>query len=166
MSNHEPEGLTRREALKRGAKLTGAVLWVTPVVQAVGMRPALAQAVSPTPCVNERCLRAKSNDDLSSFENSPGVGANDCTDCGGSSGIDGDQFLTISGDEDMVTVMVKDPNCRITSIVARGGNENNPNGDPCRTGTVAPDGLSATVTRPEAGGISHVEVCFCCCLDA
>ena len=47
MENQEPIGLTRRDALKRGAKLGGAVLWMTPVVQAVGMRPALAQGVSP-----------------------------------------------------------------------------------------------------------------------
>lgn len=43
-----PEGISRREALKRGLKLTGAVIWATPVVQAVGMRPALAQTVSPS----------------------------------------------------------------------------------------------------------------------
>jgi hypothetical protein len=41
------QGLTRREALKRGAVLAGGLVWATPVVQAVGMSPAYAQIVSP-----------------------------------------------------------------------------------------------------------------------
>lgn len=50
----EPSGaLTRRQALKRGAILGGALAWATPVVQVVGMRPALAQTVSPTGCLIE-----------------------------------------------------------------------------------------------------------------
>lgn len=40
-------GLTRREALKRGALFGGALVWTTPAVQAVGMRSALAADVSP-----------------------------------------------------------------------------------------------------------------------
>lgn len=50
MSDHEihEEGLTRREALKRGAILGGVALaWTTPAVQIVGMSPALAQTTSP-----------------------------------------------------------------------------------------------------------------------
>jgi hypothetical protein len=44
---HE-EGLTRREALKRGAVFGGVALaWTTPLVQVVGMSPALAQTTSP-----------------------------------------------------------------------------------------------------------------------
>ena len=41
------DGLSRRDFLKRGAALGGALVWVTPVVQVVGMRPAFAQTVSP-----------------------------------------------------------------------------------------------------------------------
>jgi hypothetical protein len=40
-------GLTRREALKRGAMLGGALVWAIPVVQTVGMTAAMAQTVSP-----------------------------------------------------------------------------------------------------------------------
>jgi hypothetical protein len=40
------EGLTRREALKRGAIVAGT-LWAVPIVQAVGMRPAYAATPSP-----------------------------------------------------------------------------------------------------------------------
>jgi hypothetical protein len=41
-------GITRRQALKRGALLGGALAWATPVVQVIGMRPAFAQVPSPT----------------------------------------------------------------------------------------------------------------------
>ena len=42
-------GVTRREALKRGALLGGALVWATPAVQVIGMKPAFAQSVS-APC--------------------------------------------------------------------------------------------------------------------
>ena len=40
-------GLSRREAIKKGAIVGGTVLWVTPLVQSVGMSPASAQTPSP-----------------------------------------------------------------------------------------------------------------------
>ena len=40
-------GITRRQALKRGAIFGGALAWATPVVQVVGMKAAGAQVVSP-----------------------------------------------------------------------------------------------------------------------
>jgi hypothetical protein len=46
-ADHPRPGLTRREALKKGAVLGGALVWTTPLVQAIGMRPAQAQEVSP-----------------------------------------------------------------------------------------------------------------------
>ena len=45
MSN-SPKQFTRREALKRGAVIGGTVLWVTPVVQTLGMSRAFAQTPS------------------------------------------------------------------------------------------------------------------------
>ncbi len=39
--------ITRRQLLKRGALLGGAVLWTTPLVQVVGMQRASAQVTSP-----------------------------------------------------------------------------------------------------------------------
>ena len=45
--DEESGGITRRQALKKGAILGGALAWATPVVQVIGMRPALAQTVSP-----------------------------------------------------------------------------------------------------------------------
>lgn len=44
---NQRSGLSRRDFLKRGAILGGAVVWATPIVQVVGMRPALAQTTSP-----------------------------------------------------------------------------------------------------------------------
>lgn len=49
-------GLTRRQALKRGAILGGALAWATPVVQVIGMRPAFAQTVSPACRIEIRVL--------------------------------------------------------------------------------------------------------------
>jgi hypothetical protein len=40
------QGLTRREVIKKGALLGGTVMWVTPIVQTVGMSRALAQEPS------------------------------------------------------------------------------------------------------------------------
>ena len=41
-SGGEQVGLTRRQTLKRGALLGGALAWATPVVQVIGMKPAFA----------------------------------------------------------------------------------------------------------------------------
>lgn len=40
------EGLTRRQALKRGAAVSGALLWATPAIQTIGMSKALAATPS------------------------------------------------------------------------------------------------------------------------
>ena len=48
MPSSATRGITRRDLLKKGAALGGAVVWVTPIVQSVGMGRAFAQA--PSPC--------------------------------------------------------------------------------------------------------------------
>lgn len=45
---HSENGISRRELLKKGAVLGGAVAWATPVVQTLGMGRAFAQTASPT----------------------------------------------------------------------------------------------------------------------
>lgn len=42
-------GVSRRDALRKGAVVGGAVLWATPVVQGIGISPASAQQASPPP---------------------------------------------------------------------------------------------------------------------
>ena len=49
MAENETQGITRRDLLKRGAALGGAVVWATPVVQTLGMGRAFAQVPSPAP---------------------------------------------------------------------------------------------------------------------
>jgi hypothetical protein len=64
-------GVTRREILKKGAALGGALVWGAPVVQVIGMRPALAQTPSPV-CPNLYCVKAEwrggQNGSLGSFQ--------------------------------------------------------------------------------------------------
>jgi hypothetical protein len=43
------QGISRRDLLRKGAVLGGAVVWVTPVVQTLGMGRAFAQTASPEP---------------------------------------------------------------------------------------------------------------------
>lgn len=66
-------GLTRRDLLKSGAVLGGALAWGAPVVQLIGMKPAMAQEVSG--CPNTYCLKAEYDDGvLGPFINcSPGI---------------------------------------------------------------------------------------------
>ena len=47
MPSSPNRGITRRDLLKKGAVLGGAVVWVTPIVQSVGMGRAFAQTTSP-----------------------------------------------------------------------------------------------------------------------
>jgi len=53
--SNEP-GLNRRDFLKRGAALGGTLVWATPIVQVIGMHPALAQTVSPV-CANHFAVK-------------------------------------------------------------------------------------------------------------
>lgn len=47
MAENESQGISRRDLLKRGAALGGAVVWATPVVQTLGMGRAFANTASP-----------------------------------------------------------------------------------------------------------------------
>ena len=47
MAENQEQGISRRDLLKRGAALGGAVVWATPVVQTLGMGRAYAQTTSP-----------------------------------------------------------------------------------------------------------------------
>lgn len=47
MTDNESQGISRRDLLKKGAVLGGAVVWTTPVVQTMGMGRAFASTTSP-----------------------------------------------------------------------------------------------------------------------
>ena len=47
MPEEVDQGISRRDLLKRSAALGGAVVWVTPLVQVVGMGRAFAETPSP-----------------------------------------------------------------------------------------------------------------------
>lgn len=47
MGEEVSQGITRRDLLRRGAVLGGAVVWTTPVVQTLGMGRAFASTASP-----------------------------------------------------------------------------------------------------------------------
>ena len=47
MPSSPNQGISRRDLLMKGAILGGAVVWVTPIVQSVGMGRAFAQTTSP-----------------------------------------------------------------------------------------------------------------------
>ena len=49
VGEEQGQGITRRDLLRKGAVLGGAVVWTTPVVQTLGMGRAFAQTASPEP---------------------------------------------------------------------------------------------------------------------
>lgn len=177
MVDHESEGLTRREALKRGLKL-GAVLWVTPVVQVVGMRPAFAQTTSPActvwyavkidPSANPvfpHCV------DIFGQNNPNGVGqcldvddvgmpvnAGGCAHVTSSTTPDGASWTATLGEG--CEFVEGSGRCFVKLGQAHGGCEPDP-GDPdvCDW-----DSTTGTLTFNSSTGtnISHVEFAFCC----
>ena len=60
MASNPNQGITRRDLLKKGAALGGAVVWVTPIVQSVGMGRAFASTPSPcTPGISYIAMNVK-----------------------------------------------------------------------------------------------------------
>ena len=57
------DGLSRRDFLKRGAALGGALVWVAPVVQVVGMRPAFGQETVSPVCSDYFAIKIDPTDD-------------------------------------------------------------------------------------------------------
>ena len=52
MPENQGEGISRRDLLRKGAVLGGAVVWVTPAVQTLGMGRAFAQTASPVTAIS------------------------------------------------------------------------------------------------------------------
>ena len=110
MGEEQGQGITRRDLLRKGAVLGGAVVWTTPVVQTLGMGRAFASTASPVdgPDVSYIALvlscggtptyfvKWEANGD-GSFEDDPGTGQ-ECSQVlstFGATPADGDQWLEV-----------------------------------------------------------------------
>ena len=165
--NNPGEGITRREALKQGAKLTGAILWVTPVVQSVGMSPAFAQVTSPVDreCTVWYAIKIDPSDpdgpciDIFNQDDPNGVGqcldVDDLETAPVEGGCDHIVGFTTPSDPDPWTITL-DSDCELKACFIKAGN------DPCASGECQVDGNTITFPNPGQPEISHVEIAFCC----
>jgi hypothetical protein len=119
------QGITRRDLLRRGAVLGGAVVWTTPVVQTLGMGRAFASTASPVgdgPDVSYIALVLACDgvstwyvkweaDGNGSFEDDPGS-MQECSNTlnlAGAQKADGDQWLeVVPQGNNCFTVKLKD----------------------------------------------------------
>jgi hypothetical protein len=171
VSEHD---VSRRDFLKRGAALGGAVMWVTPVVQIVGMRPAFAQVASPACNVWYAAKIERSDDPPGWVCLMAGEGAQDCLN-----------LSDIESDEGLGTGTIQEGCHKIVSVIVAPENALNKDwvvvldegcqfveesdrctwksGDECEQGVCTYDHATRTLTF-HAGNqdISHIEFAFCC----
>jgi hypothetical protein len=169
MGDREYEGLTRRDTLKRGLKL-GAVLWVTPVVQVVGMRPAFAQVPSPA-CTVWYAVKIDPTEntvfphcvDISGQNNPTGGQCLDVDDVGQPVSPGGCNHIvsSVTGPEGADWTVTLDEGCQ---FVAGSDRCFSKEGNACFEGTCTYDHATRTLTfhDPAPPSISHVEFAFCC----
>lgn len=160
-------GLTRRQLLKRGAALGGALVWTTPVVQVIGLNPAFAQATSPL-CNVFYAVKIERNEfgspvceDIAGQESGPGR----CLDVpagvvsGGCGKIDLSQVSALDG-QDWVVVLPGDCTFQNGDFAIKTGD-----GSECVTDPEVefdPETGEITFRKPTDKDISHVEFVFCC----
>ena len=135
MPPNPSQGITRRDLLKRGAVLGGAVVWVTPIVQSVGMGRAFAQATSPcTPpisyiAMNVTCggipyfIKWEADEgEFGLFEPDPSSvpGCEIFTPMGAK--MDGDDLgFSVSVDPGGIATVTVGPGCTVLAGVVKGG---------------------------------------------
>jgi hypothetical protein len=182
------EGLTRREVLKKGALLGGALAWGTPVVQVIGMRPALAQTTSPD-CPNLYCLKAEvSGGSLGPFGplgGGQGKGKGNCLGTPDNCDHDVPQSIldylnsNVSGDPETGFTVKLPPGCRLAELsggsedpfggmgpaaAAKCGKKGTPGSqDPadwCFGPTI--EGNELTFICDNDSAVSHIELIICC----
>lgn len=150
MAEIESQGISRRDLLKRGAALGGAVVWATPVVQTLGMGRAFASTASPTgtaisyiaitwSCDGGQTYNFSKNEANGSpngtWEPSPGT-IPGCEGLlpghDGATKVDEPSEFTINYDGNCATIVVDGglTGCEI-NFVAKGGQE------PCVTGSLS-----------------------------
>ena len=130
------QGITRRDLLKKGAVLGGAVVWVTPIVQSVGMGRAFAQTTSPcTPpisyiAMNVLCganayfIKWEADEgEFGEFEVDP-KSVPGCQDIFSPAGVkmDGDDLgFEVNVDADGIATVTVGPGCIVLAGVVKGG---------------------------------------------
>ncbi len=154
MPDEQGQGISRRDLLKKGAALGGAVVWATPVVQTLGMGRAYASTASPPPDGGKDISYIGINVDCDGnaffvkwedggWENEPGA-APECADREDlPSGMDGGSLgFDIQPGPDDSCKMLKIPDvyggCTITVWVKAGSSQSTE--FPCRTYSEPPVG--------------------------
>lgn len=181
----QAEMLTRREALKRGLVLGGAVLWTTPAVQAIGMSRAAAQETSST-CTTY-CVKFEftGGDDSLDGEWVP-LGADNpgnifaCppdSDNGPFPPGFFDDFEIVSGDRKGAVVVRMPPSCTLTETAESSPDELAFGNVAAKCGStgenvqsLSVDPVTGEFTVESCGGsgsrspaISHIEIMVRCC---
>ncbi len=154
------DGLSRRDFLKRGAALGGALVWVAPVVQVVGMRPAFAQSVSPA-CTDSFAIKFEEGGLCENIWNQTTTNTGKCLDVSdmGVNPIEGAMacsLVSLNEVSDTEWIVTLAPGCDflVSAIEFKLGQ---PFGG-CQPGGEW-DGAN-TVTFDSGSGISHVELVF------
>ncbi len=182
-TNNTEMDLTRRELLKKGAVLGGALVWAAPVVQVIGMRPAMAASTSPD-CPNLYCLKAEvsggSLGDFGPLGGGQGKGQGNCLqkneDCDSNVPPTILAFLNanVTGDPESGFTVKLPPDCTLADITETTGSEDSflggvsaaarcgkkGFGNPCFVPAV--DGNDLTFTCGNGTDISHIELIICC----
>lgn len=132
MGEEVSQGITRRDLLRRGAVLGGAVMWTTPVVQTLGMGRAFAQTASPVEtrisfiAMNVNCggtvFFVKWETDTGQFESSPADNNPNCMLGGAGTSADGDVLgLSVSIKSNGCAEVDFGASCTFVSGVVFGG---------------------------------------------
>ena len=117
------QGITRRDLLRRGAVLGGAVVWTTPVVQTLGMGRAFAQTASPVDGggkdVSYAVISWKCGEETLKVKWEPGTGFStqgslpDCGNVGGTFAASVPAGLSVAVDP-------SNPSCILVDVPAEG----------------------------------------------
>lgn len=179
------EGLTRRELLKRGAALGGALAWATPAVQLVGMSRAMASHVSDLCiCVKLEGCSNESGEWVELGSNNPG----NCLDSADTSGCDSDypagedpefavgqctgananaEFCIEFNEEDGTATIHFPERCSLIALAEKVGGGTDPSTcnfivDPANNNPVTQSPFTFDVTINQDPECSHLEFCFAC----
>jgi len=142
------QGITRRDLLRRGAVLGGAVVWTTPVVQTLGMGRAFAQTASPTGkdisylVIHWDCGEGEFHTKFENGQQQAGATPDCEMSLEGSTAANlpaGISVGTPSGPCVTITVDASFANCTILEVLLKAGSEASTD-DPCQANDLIADG--------------------------